>query len=612
MIRRMALEKQSPIKVGKGLNKPQVLQSWERSCTQLHVDKLPYSHHPLLTTLLSPPYSHHPTLTTLLFLVLVLSDINVYRSVAQLHHDAAALLGAVALHGSASAIDLLSGTHARRVAITPVDVHQELSSQLSNSNISKYYLNDPQFRNLTDRWSDFTEGSIIVVWQPADTHGVAQSVKFANGVDFPFLAVNGGGHGLTASLNAIWHGLSINLNKLNKIQISTDGKSALIGGGVNTHQVVNTLAASGKVTGKEIFNGYLPSTTNVGCTGHIGPALGGGFGRYQGYFGLALDNIIDMTVVFANGSIANVSSTSNPDLYWGMRGAGHNFGIVTEANIKIYDPPTRYWFRTEFIFEGTQLERVFEHINDFDQPKEYGYILAQFAMNPQYSKTDPVIVLQLDYAADSQESADRANDYFLRLHHIAVRHWGFLSPTEIQPAVGQDIGMDIWYVKPLDRPLRHAHGDRSRRLFPLGLKSYNVTANRQVYDLFKQLVTEHPEFNGSVTHFEGFALQGMQAVDPDSTAYPHRDDNFLVSLLAIYKRYEDSDAIAALFGNRMRDIWHAGDTPGRNVTAYVNYAAGDESLEAKYGYESWRLDRLRALKKTYDPEHKFRFYNDIY
>lgn len=84
------------------------------------------------------------------------------------------------------------------------------------------------------------------------------------------------------------------------------------------------------------------------------------------------------------------------------------------------------------------------------------------------------------------------------------------------------------------------------------------------------------------------------------------------SLLAIYKRYEDSDAIAALFGNRMRDIWHAGDTPGRNVTAYVNYAAGDESLEAKYGYESWRLDRLRALKKTYDPEHKFRFYNDIY
>lgn len=95
-----------------------------------------------------------------------------------------------------------------------------------------------------------------------------------------------------------------------------------------------------------------------------------------------------MTVVFANGSIANVSSTSNPDLYWGMRGAGHNFGIVTEANIKIYDPPTRYWFRTEFIFEGTQLERVFEHINDFDQPKEYGYILAQFAMNPQYSKTD--------------------------------------------------------------------------------------------------------------------------------------------------------------------------------------------------------------------------------
>ena len=72
----------------------------------------------------------------------------------------------------------------------------------------------------------------------------------------------------------------------------------------------------------------------------IGPALGGGFGRYMGYFGLVLDNIIDMTVVLANGDIKQVSATSNPDLYWGMKGAGMNFGIVTQANFKIYDFPT--------------------------------------------------------------------------------------------------------------------------------------------------------------------------------------------------------------------------------------------------------------------------------
>lgn len=52
-------------------------------------------------------------------------------------------------------------------------------------------------------------------------------------------------------------------------------------------------------------------------------------------------------------------------------------------------------------------------------------------------------------------------------------------------------------------------------------------------------------------------------------------------------------------------------TNGRPLSAYVNYAHGDEPLEAVYGYEPWRLARLRKLKKRYDPDFKFRFYNPI-
>lgn len=108
----------------------------------------------------------------------------------------------------------------------------------------------------------------------------------------------------------------------------------------------------------------------------------------MGFFGLVLDNIIDMTVILANGTIAQVSSTSNPDLYWGMKGAGHNFGIVTEANFKIYDFPTPRWFSSEFTFAGPQLETLFERINDMDQPKELGEVYTIFAINPQYSTTE--------------------------------------------------------------------------------------------------------------------------------------------------------------------------------------------------------------------------------
>ena len=59
-----------------------------------------------------------------------------------------------------------------------------------------------------------------------------------------------------------------------------------------------------------------------------------------------------------------------------------------------------------------------------------------------------------------------------------------------------------------------------------------------------------------------------------------------------------------------RDLWNAGQ-PERLPTTYINYAAGDEPLESIYGYEPWRLEKLRSLKAQYDPDNKFRYYNPI-
>ncbi|KAL8914202.1 MAG: hypothetical protein Q9171_001073 [Xanthocarpia ochracea] len=277
-----------------------------------------------------------------------------------------------------------------------------------------------------------------------------------------------------------------------------------------------------------------------------------------------------MTVVLANGTIAQVSSTTNLDLYWGMKGAGHNFGIVTEANFKIYDFPTPRWFYAELTFTGPQLERLFQHINSMNQTKELGSVYTVFAINPQYSAIDPIMLLQFSYAGTPEE-ARASFDYFNDLHPVAVRKWESLSPTEIQPAASQDIGSGVC-----------AHG-QTWRLFPLGLKNYNITANRQVYDLFRQLVARHPDFNRTVGQFENYAQQGVRAVDPASTAYANRDDDILVSLSPVYPPSAANDAIAAEYGNKARAIWHAGDTHGRNVTAHLNYANGDESLEAVYG-----------------------------
>jgi hypothetical protein len=72
----------------------------------------------------------------------------------------------------------------------------------------------------------------------------------------------------------------------------------------------------------------------------------------------------------------------------------------------------------------------------------------------------------------------------------------------------------------------------------------------------------------------------------------------------------DSKELARQYARQVRDMWNAGDANLKPLT-YVNYAFGDESVESMYGYDAWRLERLRGLKQKYDPGNAFRYYNPI-
>ena len=189
------------------------------------------------------------------------------------------------------------------------------------------------------------------------------------------------------------------MRQLTGIQIAADGNSAVMGGGVYVDEIVRTLDAKGKVTsmkqsdkrrGRIDADGGL-ATGACGCVGAMGPALGGGNGQYQGYFGLATDQIISLDVVLADGSATKVSAKSNPDLFWGMRGAGHNFGIVTQFEYKIYDRPVADWYYCSMTFTSDKLEKVFDLVNiqtdGGKQPKELN-IYTLFLMDPQVSTVE--------------------------------------------------------------------------------------------------------------------------------------------------------------------------------------------------------------------------------
>lgn len=125
-----------------------------------------------------------------------------------------------------------------------------------------------------------------------------------------------------------------------------------------------------------------------------------------------------------------------------------------------------------------------------------------------------------------------------------------------------------------------------------------------------------PALRGSGVIFEAFSLQAVQRVPAASTAYPDRENGVLMASFQFWnatglmpEREREIEEMAFVAGREMRDSLLKG--AGGRLNAYVNYAHGDEGLEAMYGYESWRVERLRGLKRVWDPEGRFGWYAPI-
>jgi FAD/FMN-containing dehydrogenase len=157
-------------------------------------------------------------------------------------------------------------------------------------------------------------------------------------------------------------GVLISLRNLTKLELAPDGKTVVIGGGLLSHQVVEGLWKEGKRT-----------TTGIcGCVSYAGPALGGGHGVLQGQYGLVADQVVSVRVVLADGEVVVASEVVNEDLFWGIRGAGHNFGVVSEFTVRVHDVGRKEWAWELFTFGGERLEEVYKLMNEMmeDQPAE--------------------------------------------------------------------------------------------------------------------------------------------------------------------------------------------------------------------------------------------------
>ncbi|OAR00835.1 hypothetical protein LLEC1_06293 [Akanthomyces lecanii] len=381
------------------------------------------------------------------------------------------------------------------------------------------------------------------------------------------------------------------MSSLSSVELSQDGHTVKVGGGTLSKTVIETLWEAGKQT----------VTGTCECTSLLGPGLGGGHGWLQGHYGLIADQFVSMDIVLADGSERTVDAQSDPDLWWALRGAGHNFAIVTSATLKVYDIQHRDWAREKMIFTGDKVEQVFQTIRDtiFKNDKQdvdvvvWSYML----LVPEIDRDNPVIIVYL--FQEGVKVVDLEYSAALRL----------LNPVRGEETPGTYLDLAAWaMISMADPPCQKLEASNLR--YPLYLDTYNIGAIKRAYNMFADALRGRPDFAHSIFMFENYPVQGLHKSDSNDSAFAFRNDSILVAPLINFPSDDRKLAgLAVMLGEELRNTLHKAS--GRDTMhTYVNYAFRD-SKEEMYGAEPWRQEKLARLKAKYDPHGRFNFYHPV-
>ncbi|KAI1151045.1 FAD binding domain-containing protein [Nemania diffusa] len=426
------------------------------------------------------------------------------------------------------------------------------------------------------RWSLFdapTPGAVVDVQTAQD---VATTVEYCTGKAIPFLAQNGGA-GWATLLDLGTNGVLINLARLNQVTFNADKTQATIGGGSN---ISNTIAHA-------YAAGALVETGNCNCVGALGAILGGGYGNLIGLFGFGVDNIISVQIVTADGRFHNVTATSDPDLFWGLKGAGPNFGIVTSAVVKSR-PATQndmVAWTGGLTFDPSKLELVVQAIQDLELEPEMNVFLY-FISDGSPTNQPTILVTPFLYKGN----ATTGRTAFGSLYEIGP----MTDTTAVLPYNQWNSGGDGFCTFGGRKP------------------SYGAGFQQMVPDTWRQIWNKYVEFQqkptaaNSVVLLEAYSLIKARSISPDSSAFPFRHVNFNAVAIPWYDN-KSLDNQAQAFGNAARDLLRATDKLVENST-YINFAHGDEALTVVYGNS---LSRLQKLKRRVDPWGKFHHWYPI-
>lgn len=409
---------------------------------------------------------------------------------------------------------------------------------------------------------------------PVDDADVMATVRYARelGTD---LSIRGGAHSVPG-FGTNDGGVVIDLSTMRGIHVDPRRRTVRAAGGTRWGDLDHATHAFGMHT-----VGGIISTTGI-----AGLTLGGGIGYLSRGHGLSLDNLVSADLVTADAQVVHASAEDHPDLFWGLRGGGGNFGVVTHFQFRLHPVTTIYG--GPMLFEVKDADAVLRTYRDYilQAPEQLGAFFA-FQIAPPL----PFI------------PAARHGHTFCMI----VACWnGTPKGGEVALAPFFDAAPVVAsHVAEMPYPTLNSAFDA---LLPPGLQHY-WKANF-VTDLTDQLIQAHLTHGPKVPALQStmhiYPINGAcHRVAPDATAFGHRDANFATVIAGMWPDAKDNDA-----NIRWVRAYSDATSPLSKKGGYINFMAADDTDRVAENY-GVAYRRLAQVKKKYDPDNVFHLNQNI-
>jgi len=421
----------------------------------------------------------------------------------------------------------------------------------------------PQYDTARKIWNGMHDKRPALIVRPAGTQDVVHAVEFARDNNL-LLAVKGGGHSWPGK-STCDGGLMLDLGgQINTVDVDRDAQVAKAGGGALLNALDSTALEKGMVTTAGVV-----SHTGVG-----GFTLGGGFGRLNRRYGLAIDNLVGAEIVTADGKTRYVTAEEEPDLFWALRGGGGNFGVVTRFDFRVH-PFEREVLSGMIVWPMDQARDVLNFYGEWYQGLSRELYVGPAMMT--MLEGGSILAMEVVYAGDP-----------------------VAGEKEMAPLRAIGTPMDDG-IRMQDYMVMQTQEDES---FGHGVRSY--AKNGMVREITGELVDQlldsfRPDPRLAVfTHTAGGAVKDVGELD---TAFPHRNAETMIIVGGGWMDPADDESAMA----SARE-WFSELEPYTGGYYDNIEFEGDESVKRNYGPN---YARLRRIKGEVDPGNLFRMNSNI-